>query len=112
MPGMTDRGKKNLGHLLAATRKKNGFVNQRDFAVWLTEQSKLKFPNGDHIEVKESQIRTLEAATFQRSFNPDPLYAIVDAEVLKYPDGTPYSYADVAAVLREELVPESSVMCQ
>lgn len=98
---MTEKGRKKLGALIAKARLDNGYTSQQQFADWLTAESK-RLHGDDYVEVTESVIRLLEAATYQRSPNFDALYAILDAKVLVREDGEPFDFADVAAVLREE----------
>jgi DNA-binding XRE family transcriptional regulator len=89
--GLTDNGRKAFAKALREYRKKKQ-LTQAAFAEWLTEET--------GIHVKEHNITVLEAEKWANKFDLNILFAVHNAQIIRHPNGTPYTFNDLMQMLQ------------
>ncbi len=101
MDGLSDDGIKLFGKFLQHCGEQQGLMTQKAIAEWVAEKSGIYIPI--------SQMGTLLKGRWERSFNFNYLFAVLDSAILRFPEsvekGRLLEYNDVMEILRGRLNP-------
>lgn len=88
---MTTDGKHKFGQMIAEARNKLELADNEQLSDWLYQRT--------DIRVGVATLTRIEEARYQKTPSFDVLVAIIQSELIKHPDGTPFSLDDLRRLI-------------